>query len=415
MKILVIGNGGREHALCWKLKQSAKVTSIFCAPGNGGIASIAELVPLGVDQISDLIRFAQGEKIDLTVVGPENPLAAGMVDQFQAAGLKVFGPNQRAAIIEGSKAFAKDLMAKYQIPTAKYQVFTEKEAALDYLAHQTMPIVIKGDGLAAGKGVVVAHELSEAIAAVIDIFASGVHERLVIEEFLAGEELSLMAFVDGNTVVPMQVAQDHKPVYDGDLGPNTGGMGAYSPVPQIAQSIVDQAIETILKPTANAMVAEGRSFTGILYAGLIITDAGPKVIEFNARFGDPETQVVLPRLETDLVDVLLACVDHRLDTLSVSWNQKAVVAVVLASHGYPGSYQVGVPITGIESEAADDTMVFHAGTTMDAGTLVTAGGRILAVTSMDNDLRMARAGAYASIAKIGIHRAHYRTDIGAKA
>ncbi len=416
MKVLVIGNGGREHALCWKLSQSKKVTKIFCAPGNGGISAVAELVPLAVEQIPELVSFARENQIDLTVIGPEVPLLLGIVDQFQAADLNVFGPNKSAALIEGSKSFAKDLMAKYRIPTAGYSVFTSQKGALAYLSTQQAPIVIKADGLAAGKGVVVAQTMDEAITAVNDVFDQGVHDKVVVEQYLVGEELSLMAFVDGDMVVPMAVAQDHKPVFNQDQGPNTGGMGAYSPVPQMSPSLINEAVETILVPTAKAMIKEGRPFTGVLYAGLMLTSDGMKVIEYNARFGDPETQVVLPRLTTDLTDVLFACVEHRLDKLVIEWSAQAAVSVVLSSPGYPGSYPVGARVKGVkEAEADPEVLVFHAGTKLSDGELVTAGGRVMAVTGLGDTIAKSKEKAYEGVAKLGFAGMHCRTDIGEKA
>lgn len=416
MKILVVGSGGREHALCWKLKQSPQVEKVYCAPGNGGTRLVAENVPISEKQISELVKFVQQEQIDLTVVGPEEPLAHGIVDQFRAQGLKIFGPTKAAAIIEGSKAFAKDLMARYKIPTADYRVFSNAKEALAYLNEIGVPIVIKADGLAAGKGVVVAFNMDDAVAAVNQVFSSGTHQKVVIEEYLEGEELSLMAFVDGETVIPMPLAQDHKQAFDGDLGPNTGGMGAYSPVPHFSQAFIDQAVEQVLKPTAKAMLAENRAFTGVLYAGLMITEKGLKVIEFNARFGDPETQVILPRLAGDLVDILLACVNHQLDQIEINWNEQAALTVVLASPGYPGPYPTGNEITGLEALAKfDDLEVFHAGTVYDGNCIKTAGGRVLAVTGLADSLEQAQNRAYQGIHHLNFYGMHYRSDIGNKA
>lgn len=420
MKILVIGQGGREHALVWKLKQSVRVSKVYCAPGNGGTASLAENVPLKETQIEELIQFAQEVGIQFTFVGPENPLLAGIVDAFEAAGLKIYGPRQNAAIIEGSKSFAKDLMKKYNIPTGDYEVFTSEEEALAYLDKQSAPIVVKADGLAAGKGVVVAQTIEEAKQAIHEMMGEGrfgeAGSQVVIEEFLSGEELSLMAFVDGEVVIPMVPAQDHKPVFDGDKGPNTGGMGAYSPVPQMDAEQVKIAVETILKPTAKAMVVEGRSFTGILYAGLIMTTEGPKVIEFNARFGDPETQVVLPRLKTDLLDIMEATYNHTLEQVNVEWSEEAAVTVVLASEGYPESYPKGKVITGTDAFTdKTDVSIFQAGTVVENGELKTSGGRVLAVTGMSTELKEAQEKAYQAINSIHFDGMHYRKDIGAKA
>jgi phosphoribosylamine--glycine ligase len=420
MKVLVIGQGGREHALVWKFKQSPRVSKVYCAPGNGGMATIAEIVPCGESQVKELIHFVQEEGIDLTFVGPENPLLDGIVDQFEEAGLRIYGPRKNAAIIEGSKSFAKDLMKTYNIPTGAYEVFTDKESALTYLDQHQAPIVVKADGLAAGKGVVVAQTTEEAKQAVQEMMAEArfgeAGHRVVIEQFLSGQELSLMAFVDGDVVVPMVPAQDHKPVYEGDQGPNTGGMGAYSPVPQMTETEIEQAVQEILLPTAQAMIQEGRSFTGILYAGLMMTAEGPQVIEFNARFGDPETQVVLPRLQTDLVDIIEASLDHKLDELDVEWSNDAAVAVVLASEGYPDSYPKGRTITGTDKWLdEEDTLIFHAGTTLEDSELKTSGGRVLAVTGIARDLATAQEKAYQAIQTIHFDGMHYRKDIGAKA
>lgn len=420
MKVLVIGQGGREHTLVWKFKQSPRVSKVYCAPGNGGIASIAEIVPYKENQIKELICFAQEEGIDLTFVGPENPLLDGIVDQFEEAGLRIYGPTKSAAIIEGSKSFAKDLMKKYNIPTGYYEVFTSEEEAISYLEQQGAPIVIKADGLASGKGVVVAGTLDEAKQAVQEMMVEAKYgeagHRVVIEEFLSGQELSLMAFVDGEVVIPMVPAQDHKPAYDGDKGPNTGGMGAYSPVPQMSEAEVENAVQTVLLPTVKAMINEGRPFTGILYAGLMMTTEGAKVIEFNARFGDPETEVVLPRLKTDLVEIIEATLDHKLDQLQVQWSDQAAVTVVLASEGYPNSYPKGRTIKGTEQWLEkEDTVIFHAGTKMADGQLTTSGGRVLAVTGLDKNLASAKDKAYQAIQTIHFEGMHYRKDIGAKA
>lgn len=418
MKILVIGSGGREHTLCWQLRKSKHQLELFCAPGNGGIATCAQLVPINMDETTKLLNFALDEQIDLTIVGPEAPLAAGIVDIFKANGLKIFGPTQKAAEIESSKAFAKRIMDKYQIPTAAYQVFTEEAAAINFVREKGAPIVIKADGIAAGKGVVVAQTLEQAIDAVRLIFteyAAG-GGQVLIEEFLEGEELSLMAFVDGETVVPMQTAQDHKQVFDLDQGPNTGGMGAYSPVPQFDDSLVETAVQQVLIPAAKGMVKEGRHFTGVLYAGLIITKTGPKVIEFNARFGDPEAQVVLPRMKTDLLNVILACVNHKLDQVQIEWAADAVVTIVLASPGYPGTYTSGSLIKGLDSvNGSDQVVVFHSGTARSNCQFYTAGGRVLSVTGFGNDLDQARNCAYEAIEQINFSGMHYRKDICTKA
>ncbi|MFB0843223.1 phosphoribosylamine--glycine ligase [Paenibacillus oleatilyticus] len=417
MRILVVGGGGREHAICWALKKSPKVTELYCAPGNGGIASVAECVPIQVNQFEEIAQFAIDHTIDLVVIGPDDPLSEGIVDHLEAKGLTVFGPRQNAAIIEGSKVFTKQLLRKYNIPTAAYESFERYEDAVAYLRQQQAPIVIKADGLAAGKGVVVAQTLDEAEKALHDIMVAKVFgesgNQVVIEEFLTGQEMSILSFVDGETVCPMVPAQDHKAVYDNDKGPNTGGMGTYSPLPHIPQAVIDESIETIIKPTAKAMVAEGRPFRGVLFAGLMLTPNGPKTIEFNARFGDPETQVVLPRLKTDLLDIFLAAVNGRLDQMEIEWSEEAAVCVILASEGYPASYPKGLPIEGLED--VQDAIVFHAGTAIKDGGVVTNGGRVLGVTALGRDIAEARAKAYADADRIRFQGKHNRTDIAKKA
>jgi len=417
VRILVVGRGGREHAIVWSLSKSDKVKKIFCAPGNAGIAQLAELVDLDEFAFDQLVQFALDNAIDLVVIGPDDPLAAGIVDAFEAAKIPVYGPRKNAAEIEGSKIFMKNLLKKYDIPTAKYETFTDYESALAYLRSQPIPIVIKADGLAAGKGVTVCFTREEAEQALADTMVGkafgAAGEKVVIEEFLEGQEMSILAFVDGETVRPMSPAQDHKPVFDGDKGPNTGGMGTYSPLPHIPQSIVDDAIENIVRPTARAMVAEGRPFRGVLFAGLMITKDGPKTIEFNARFGDPETQVVLPRLKTDLVDIFLASINGRLGEIDISWSDEAAVCVILASGGYPGSYPKGLPISGLD--AAGDALVFHAGTAEKDGRIVTNGGRVLGVVGLGADIAAARAKAYEAADRITFEGKQNRTDIAAKA
>ncbi len=418
MNILVVGRGGREHTICWKLKHSPLVEHLYCAPGNAGIAAVAELVPLTEMQFSELIEFAQLRAIDLVVIGPEDPLFAGAVDAFEAAGIRVFGPLRNAAIIEGSKSFSKHLMQKYGIPTAQYEAFDHYEAALQYVRAQGAPIVIKADGLAAGKGVTVAMTLDEAEQALktimVDKQFGAAGDQVVIEQYLQGEELSILSFVDGLVVRPMPAAQDHKAVFDADQGPNTGGMGTYSPVPHMAQHWVDEAVRTIIQPTAAAMVAEGRPFRGVLFAGLMIGPDGPKTIEFNCRFGDPETQVVLSRLETDLAELFLATVEGRLDEVEPVWSDETAVCVVLAAGGYPGPYAKGNPIEGLD-EVASST-VFHAGTARDEqGRIVTNGGRLLGVTATGTTIEEARRIAYADVDLITYVGKHYRTDIGIKA
>lgn len=420
MDILVIGGGGREHAICWSLSKSPKAGTIYCAPGNAGISQVAECVPIGVFEFDKLAAFAKEKEVGLVVVGPDDPLAAGIVDHLEGEGLRVFGPRKNAAEIEGSKAFMKDLLHKYDIPTAAYRKFTEHAEALAYLREQPVPIVIKADGLAAGKGVTVAYSREEAEKALEDMMVSRVFgeagSQVVIEEFLAGQEMSILAFVDGETVRPMPAAQDHKPVFDGDKGPNTGGMGTYSPLPHIDSSIIEEAVEKIIKPTAKAMVSEGRPFRGVLFAGLMISpDGTPKTVEFNARFGDPETQVVLPRLKSDLLEIFLAAVEGRLGEIGIEWSEEAAVCVVLASAGYPGSYRKGLPISGLK-EAGAEGIVFHAGTAFDEdGHVVTSGGRVLGVVGTGDGIAEARKAAYEIAEKIVFDGKQNRTDIAAKA
>ncbi|WP_310831325.1 phosphoribosylamine--glycine ligase [Paenibacillus pedocola] len=419
MDILVVGSGGREHAIIWKLSQSPSAGKIYCAPGNAGIAQLAECVPIGVFEFDKLTAFAKEREVGLAVIGPDDPLAAGIVDAFEAQNIPVFGPRKNAAEIEGSKTFMKDLLHKYHIPTAAYEKFSDYEAALAYLRGQGLPIVIKADGLAAGKGVTVAYSREEAEQALRDIMVAKVFgeagAQVVIEEFLAGQEMSILAFVDGETVRPMAAAQDHKPIFDGDKGPNTGGMGTYSPLPHIDEAIIREAVETIIEPTAKAMVAEGRSFSGVLFAGLMISpDGKPKTIEFNARFGDPETQVVLPRLRSDLLEIFLAVAEGRLADIDIEWSDEAAVCVVLASQGYPGTYPKGVPITGLAD--AGDGLVFHAGTARDEeGRWITNGGRVLGVVGRGANIAEARNAAYASADKIQFAGKQNRSDIAMKA
>lgn len=419
VKIMVIGGGGREHAIVWALKKSEKVSKLYCAPGNAGIAQLAECVPIPVNRFADLIRFARDHAIDLVVVGPDDPLAAGIVDPFEEAGIPIFGPRKNAAEIEGSKIFMKGLLKKYAIPTAAYETFTDYEAALSYLRAQPLPIVVKADGLAAGKGVTVARTLEEAEEALRGMMLDKVFgesgSQVVIEEFLEGQEMSILAFVDGETVRPMVPAQDHKPVFDNDEGPNTGGMGTYTPLPHIDPVLVQDAIEHIIVPTAKAMVSEGRPFRGVLFAGLMITANGVKTIEFNARMGDPETQVVLPRLKTDLVDIILAAVNGRLDQLEIEWSDEAAVCVILASEGYPASYPKGRVISGLKEAEAAGALVFHAGTSFEDGEFVTSGGRVLGVVGRGRDIAEARARAYEAAGMISFEGMHYRSDIAAKA
>ncbi|PZE20226.1 phosphoribosylamine--glycine ligase [Paenibacillus xerothermodurans] len=417
MKVLVVGGGGREHAICWALQKSPKVQALYCAPGNGGIAQVAQCVPIQVNQFEEIGEFALDHAIDLVVIGPDDPLSEGIVDFLEAKNIAVFGPRQNAAILESSKVFSKELFKKYNIPTAAYESFDSYDEALRYLHTQQIPIVIKADGLAAGKGVVVAQSLNEAEKALHDIMVAKIFgnsgDRVVIEEFLSGQEMSILSFVDGKVVRPMVPAQDHKAVFDNDAGPNTGGMGTYSPLPHIPQSVIDQAIETIIKPTAAAMVSEGRPFRGVLFAGLMITAEGPKTIEFNARFGDPETQAVLPRLKTDLLDIFLAAVHGHLEHMDIQWSDEAAVCVILASEGYPAAYPKGQPITGLDD--VEDALVFHAGTSVEEGRIVTNGGRVIGVTALGKDIAEARGKAYAAADRIKFQGKHNRTDIAKKA
>lgn len=416
LKILVVGRGGREHAICKKLNESVLVEKVFCAPGNAGIAEDAELVNIDEMDFAGLADFAERQGIELTVIGPENPLAAGIVDYFQQRGLAVFGPNQKAAQLESSKSFAKELMKKYQIPTASYAVFEEYEEAKAYIVQHGAPIVLKADGLAAGKGVTVAMTLEEALSALEEMLLNQkfgeASSKLVIEEYLQGEEYSLMAFVHGEKVYPMVAAQDHKRAYDGDKGPNTGGMGAYSPVPHLPADIVEQSVREILEPCAKAMVKEGCPFTGVIFAGLMMTKQGPKTIEFNARFGDPETQVVLPRLESDLAQVFLDVLAGKDPQLK--WKEEAVLGVVLASEGYPGSYQKGVPIKGLDE--IEQATVYHAGTIRsEKGAICSDGGRVLLVAASGASVEAAQQQVYREMKKLDQPGFFYRKDIGARA
>ena len=419
MQVLVIGSGGREHALAWKAAQSASVEKVYCVPGNPGIAQIAECVPMDITDNDALVAFALENKIDLTIVGPEVPLANGVVDAFRAKGLAIFGPTQAAAQIEGSKSFAKDLMKKYGIPTAAFEVFTDAEAAKAYIVEQGAPIVIKADGLAAGKGVVVAMTLDEALEAVdmmmCDQAFGSAGCQVVVEEFLTGEEASILTFCDGTTIVPMISSQDHKRAYDNDEGPNTGGMGTYAPAPVVTADVLARVQKEILEPTVAAMKAEGMPYTGCLYAGLMITENGPKVIEFNARFGDPETQVVLPLLDSDMAEVMMACVNGNLADLDIQWKDGAAVCVVMAAGGYPQGYRKGDVISGLDKAAELGATVFHAGTAAKDGNIVTNGGRVLGVTAIGTDIRKAVDNAYEAVKSIHFDDVHYRNDIAYRA
>jgi phosphoribosylamine--glycine ligase len=420
MKVLVVGGGGREHALVWKISQSPKVTKIYAAPGNAGIAGLAECASIKAEDIPGLLAFARAKAVDLTIVGPEGPLSMGIVDEFTKAGLRIFGPSRKAAELEASKRFSKDLMKKYHIPTAEYEVFTDKSAAAAYVHEKGAPIVVKADGLAAGKGVVVAETVEEALRALDLIMTDRAYgtagDRVVIEECLRGEEASFMAFSDGRTVMPMASSQDHKRVFDADKGPNTGGMGAYSPAPIVTPQLERKVMDTIMIPTVRAMEKEGRFFKGVMYAGLMIRNGEARVLEFNARFGDPETQPVMARLDTDLVEIIEAILDERLSALTIRWKPESAVCIVIASGGYPGNYEKGREISGLDKAAAiKDVMVFHSGTAMKNGAFVTDGGRVLGVTGLGSTVALAIKNAYQGAREIHFNGAHYRSDIGARA
>jgi phosphoribosylamine--glycine ligase len=420
MKVLVVGGGGREHALVWKIAQSPKVTKVYCAPGNAGISELAEIVPIKANDLKGILDFALEAKIDLTVVGPEDPLTLGIVDLFESKGLAIFGSNRKAAEIEGSKAFAKEIMKKYRIPTAFYEVFENPTEAITYIRKQGPPIVVKADGLAAGKGVMVCKTVEEAIRSVEQIMVEKVFgeagKKVVVEECLTGEEASYIAFTDGKSILPMASSQDHKPIFDGDQGPNTGGMGAYSPAPVVTEEVHQQIVEKILRPMIQGMWEEGRPYRGVLYAGLMIKDGQPKVLEFNARFGDPETQPALMRMKGDIVPILESCMKGTLSQCQIEWDERAAVCVVMASKGYPGDYEKGKAIKGLqEVSRMKDVVVFHAGTATKEGQIVTNGGRVLGVTGLGEDIPRAIERSYEAVKKISWEGAHYRTDIGQKA
>jgi phosphoribosylamine--glycine ligase len=421
MKVLIIGGGGREHAMAWKVAQSSRVTRVFVAPGNAGTAREpkTENVAIAADDVDGLLAFAQAEQVDLAIVGPEAPLVLGIVDRFQAASLRCFGPTRAAAQLEGSKAFAKDFLARHRIPTAAYGNFTDLTKAEAYINQVRAPLVVKADGLAAGKGVIIAQSEDEALAAVRDMLAGNVFgeagHRVVIEEFLEGEEASFIVMVDGEHVLPLATSQDHKRAYDGDRGPNTGGMGAYSPAPVVTPPIHARVMREVIEPTVRGMRAEGHPYTGFLYAGLMIaSDGTPKVLEFNCRFGDPETQPVLLRLQSDLVDLVEAALDGRLDHAQAQWDARVAVGVVMAAGGYPGSYRKGDAISGLPA-STPDSKVFHAGTIERNGTIVTQGGRVLCVTALGRDVRAAQMRAYETVRAVHWEGAFYRNDIGFRA
>ena len=420
MKVLVVGSGGREHALVWKIAQSPRVKKIYCAPGNAGIAQMAECLSISADDVKGLTAWAEKEKIDLTVVGPETPLTLGMVDIFRARGLRVFGPSQKAAEIEGSKAFTKELMKKYGIPTGESETFTDPAAAIKYIKGKGAPLVVKADGLAAGKGVIICRTVEEALSALDLILVQkafgAAGAKMVVEEFLEGEEASFLAFTDGETVLPLPTSQDHKAIYDNDQGPNTGGMGAYSPAPVVTEKVHREAMEKVMIPTVRGMAREGRKYQGVLYAGLMIKDEKPKVLEFNARFGDPEAQPLLMRLKSDLIPILEATIDGKLCHHKMELEDRSSVCVVVASGGYPGVYVKGKVISGLrEAASVRDAFVFHAGTALKEGRVITNGGRVLGVTALGNGIQEAIERAYEAVAKISWEGAYYRKDIGHKA
>jgi phosphoribosylamine--glycine ligase len=420
MKVLVVGGGGREHALVWKLSQSRRVKEVFCAPGNGGISQSARCLAIATDDLEGLARFSKDEKIDLTVVGPELPLTMGIVDLFQREGLRIFGATKGAAQLEGSKAFAKELMRQYNIPSAGYRVFDDRDEAVAYINKEGAPIVVKADGLAGGKGVILAGTVQEAVEAIDAIMVKRVFgeagARVVIEELLEGEEASFIAFSDGEHVLPLASSQDHKAVYDEDQGPNTGGMGAYSPAPVVTPPVHDRIMEEIMIPTVKALAAEGHPYQGVLYAGIMIKEGEPKVLEFNCRLGDPETQPIFMRMRGDLIPVIEACIEGDLTGEEIAWDPRTAVCVVMASQGYPGSYEKGKRIKGLDKvEAMEGVFVFHAGTVLKDGNYWTAGGRVLGVTGLGKGIKEAMEITYRAVSEITWEGVHFRTDIGKKA
>ncbi len=417
MKILVVGSGGREHTLVWKLSKSEQVDKIFAAPGNAGIASMCKSMPIKVDDLNGLADFAEKQKIDLTVVGPELPLTLGIVDQFESRGLRIFGPSKKASEIEGSKAFSKEFMKKYHIPTASYKIFENYEEAVEYVKDNDVPLAIKADGLAAGKGAMICLNSKESLKALDSMMVRKVFgaagSRVIIESILEGEEVSVMAFTDGKTLVPMVSAQDHKRIYDGGLGPNTGGMGAFAPTKVVNDRMMKAIVSQILEPTVEGLRQEGRLFKGILYAGLMITEIGPKVIEFNCRFGDPETQAVLPLLKNDLAEIFLSIIEEELDLVDIEWREESSVCVVLASEGYPEKPVTGVKIDGLKNVRKENCYLFHAGTTrLKNGQLITSGGRVLGIVATHRDLQGAIQRAYSAIKRVSFKGMQYRKDIG---
>ena len=417
MKVLIVGSGGREHAIAASVAKSSKVDKIYCAPGNAGIAKLAECVPIGAMEFDKLTAFAKENAIDLTIVGMDDPLVGGLVDVMEAEGLRVFGPRKNAAVLEGSKAFSKELMKKYNIPTAAYETFDDAKAAIDYLKGAKMPIVLKADGLALGKGVLICNTLEEALDGVKSIMEDkkfgDAGNRMVVEEFMTGREVSVLSFVDGKTIKIMSSAQDHKRANDGDKGPNTGGMGTFSPSPFYTQEVDDFCKKHIYQATVDAMAAEGRSFKGVIFFGLMLTEQGPKVLEYNARFGDPEAQVVLPRMKNDIIDVVEACIDGELDKIDLQFEDNAAVCVILASDGYPISYEKGFPVKGLEAfDNKEGYYCFHAGTKLENGNIVTNGGRVLGVTATGTTLKEARSNAYEATKWVDFDNKYMRNDIG---
>jgi len=420
MKVLVIGSGGREHALCWAIAKSPKCDELYCAPGNAGIDQVAISVPIAADDLDGIMNFVSGNGVDFVVVGPEGPLVAGLVDRLEAAGVAAFGPNARAAEFEGSKGLTKDLCAKYLIPTADYARFNEPDAAKEYIRVHGAPIVVKADGLAAGKGVIMCRNVNEAYAAIDHIMTESAFgeagAEVVIEELMTGEEASFFALVDGNCALPLVAAQDHKAAFDGDEGPNTGGMGAYSPAPVVTDAMAARVMDEIIYPTIRGAAAEGRPYKGVLYAGLMITEAGPQLIEYNVRFGDPECQALMMRLESDALELLLACAEGRLDAYEIKWRDDAALTVVMASEGYPGAYGKGSEIKGLDKAGAlKDVMIFHAGTAEDDDRIVAAGGRVLNVTALGKTIKAAKKRAYEAVGLIDWPEGFCRSDIGWRA
>jgi len=420
MKVLVVGSGGREHSLCWAIAKSPLCDKLFCAPGNAGIAGVADCIPVGAEDLDGIVRFATNNNIDFVVVGPEAPLVAGLVDRLDVAGIKAFGPKAEAAEIEGSKCFMKDLLERYGIPSGYFNRFDEPEAAKSFIHAKGAPIVVKADGLAAGKGVILCRSTNEAFAAIDHIMTERAFgeagDEVLVEEFLKGEEASFFALVDGNTAVPLVSAQDHKPAYDGDEGPNTGGMGAYTPAPVVTPELADTIMETIITPVIEAMAAEDRPYKGVLYAGLMITEDGPKVLEFNARFGDPECQPLMMRLKSDFLEALLACADGTLDRIELEWHDETALTVVMATQGYPGKYENGSEIRGLDAlEDMDGVAVFHAGTKADGGRILAHGGRVLGITARGTSVAEAQKRAYEAVDRIDWPEGFCRRDIGWRA